>query len=325
MGNTAWYDRKGTLWLIQKPAFTAWYSDSLERFIPFLDFQGKPFQWNSTFEGLAYEDDSGNFWAASSGNTIQKLNRSNQRLTSYPIPTNSNVRNFFQDPSGTIWAIDVSSNFYRLNQDESAFEFVDLYPPQSQIKRWDGVYAVRKDKQGNIWCTYHAGGLSKLTSQSTLSGRGTLIMEEYLPETRCLGLYIDEQDDLWIGTNQGLWKFDPKGEEIVEKIGPEQGLDGPRYKYVWKDNKGRFWLYRNKGIALYLPDSKRTIIPEPLQNLSCLSFLHIAKLGDYQLLTVKVLLALILLYLNQIVFLLLSISKHFKPDLIKKSRHIFLG
>lgn len=75
------------------------------------------------------------------------------------------------------------------------------------------------DKFGHVWAA-HAGGVSHFNLRSWEK------IHFKKQEVRSLGL--DEEDNVWIGTNEGAWKHSPnyahaKGRSLDKKKGPEEG------------------------------------------------------------------------------------------------------
>lgn len=167
------------------------------------------------------EDSQSNVWVST--DVLYKWNRSADILTSFETAPdrlndfgNTGAWSMIQDRTGNIWAA-TPQGLYRYHPgSDRVWQY--RYDPQnpSGLKE-KSVYAVFEDRSGNIWIA-SASYFSRLTDQS--AGRFTHYRFQFSdrdPETAppYSVIFQDEGDGLWLGTPDGLLKFNPTTESFT--------------------------------------------------------------------------------------------------------------
>lgn len=75
-----------------------------------------------------------------------------------------------------------------------------------------------------------------------------------------LDLYLDGQGVLWLGTGDGLSRYEPDrydpGRGELRHFGPRDGLPGSNVYSILEDDSGYLWLGTNRGLARFDPSPK---------------------------------------------------------------------
>jgi ligand-binding sensor domain-containing protein/serine phosphatase RsbU (regulator of sigma subunit) len=121
---------------------------------------------------------------------------------------------------------------------------------------------IKEDQNGHIWIgTNDAGTFEYLPAQNRFNYN--FILNSYNRQGIVSAMEIDHQNNLWVGTIDGLLYFDI-GNNQVERLTQIHGLAGSDISSLYADSKGIVWVgARGKGLAKILAD---TIIQIDLGN-----------------------------------------------------------
>jgi ligand-binding sensor domain-containing protein/serine phosphatase RsbU (regulator of sigma subunit) len=169
-----------------------------------------------TIDGLSdndisclYEDTKGNIWIGTKqkgvsvydGKNIKKYNRENGL-------TNTSISSITQDSEYHIWIGTEGGGAFVYN----GKNFVNYKVKDGLIS--DYVTLVTADKNKNVWLGTNKGlnkfNLEKLTFSSFLKGDGFTGVE-----TKARASYLDNENNLWFGTVNGAFKYNPKLDAVV--------------------------------------------------------------------------------------------------------------
>lgn len=107
------------------------------------------------------------------------------------------------------------------------------------------IYDLCKDVEGNLWVVSDENGIRQANRQF-----------EYLPTDfqNIQSVLSDEDNGLWIGTQNGLFKYKPKQEPSFELVLPNTALN---ILSLYKDKYGVLWIGTfGDGVLCFDPDTK---------------------------------------------------------------------
>jgi len=140
-----------------------------------------------------------------------------------------------------------SMHHSRQKQEQGLEGVNDAYNPNYVISM-----AVQAD--GTVWAGTWGAGLSRFDAQSALRGADsgkqwkTYTTKDGLPANHIFMLYVDKKQQLWIGTSQGLARFDPKTEHFDLK-GVADGLYAENVFSMTNAQDGSLWIGSFGGVA----------------------------------------------------------------------------
>ncbi len=174
------------------------------------------------------QDTSGQMWIGTASGLYRKTDRSVARLSK----PSRQVNTIFTDKSGHTW----------LGTREGLWELVNEIPRPVEGFSLE-VLAVGEDRKGLIYLATENQGLF-IWNGSNFS---PFIGNRWLPKTQIESIYGDSSGNLWIGSADGLFRWD-ETTSSMEQLGIRAGQS------VWsidKDLWGNLWIGTNKGLSLY--------------------------------------------------------------------------
>lgn len=134
------------------------------------------------------------------------------------------------------------------------FYFYSLKDNRFVIPKWNKTYQyqsgpIYSDKSNNIWFCFNKGGVLKV--DSLLNVKQWITTEMGLPENAPSSLIEDNNNNLWVGTQKGLYRVNKNGE--IRPFGYEDGLSGLTFcpGSATKDSNGNIWWANEKGLVTF--------------------------------------------------------------------------
>lgn len=156
----------------------------------------------------------------------------------------SSVRVIFQDSRGFLWfGTEDGLNRY----DGYTFK---VYKPDPDVAnslsdRW--ITSIVEDKEGFLWIGTRLGGLNRYDPRTEQFIHFLYDDEKLssLNNNHINVLYLDKNDNLWIGTPRGIDLFDRATNRFIHKgFNPLQRWDASKKNItaIYEDSIGRFWI-----------------------------------------------------------------------------------
>ena len=204
------------------------------------------------------EDRSGNLWAGTYNHGLLHLDRRTGKFQTYrhnpadPYSlSNDIVTRLLVDHSGALW---VATNDGLNRFDPATGRFI-VYKPDPPKRIVDYLELV-EDVKGALWLGTDSSGLyrfdpatAKFTGyEHDMDRPGTL------SDNRVNSVHFDRSGTMWIGTQNGLDKFDSKTGTFTVYT-QRDGLPGNAVGCILEDDHSNLWMSTNKGIARFDPQS----------------------------------------------------------------------
>lgn len=104
------------------------------------------------------------------------------------------------------------------------------------------------DSRGLVW-TCHYGGVSYYDPQKD---HISIVGESVLSESICSSILEGNNGIIWIGTNIGLFAYNPNS-EVLNKYTSQDGLSNDYITGILEDSKGNIWCSTMRGISCFNP------------------------------------------------------------------------
>jgi transcriptional regulator with PAS, ATPase and Fis domain/ligand-binding sensor domain-containing protein len=225
-------DRAGTLWVGTE-------NGALDRFV-----QGKwtvytkREGWLETTIHCLLEDREGNLWLGSDLGGLIRLKRSEVTALGreHGLPDGT-VAPIMADRQGNIWVGSACSGVFRVSAGQMT--------ATSRLSPTTCVWSLQVDSDSAFWYGTWGGGLTEVRDGKLI----TYTRENSeLSSNVVLALYRDRQGTLWIGTQEGLNRFDD-GRFTVYRA--SDGLVHDDVRFIMEDRHGALWLGTVGGLSRF--------------------------------------------------------------------------
>jgi len=156
--------------------------------------------------------------------------------------------------TGKNYSVTKSLHFFRNPSDPNSLSsnrIISLYMDRN----------AQQDKREILWIGTYGGGLNRLEMISDSLGKRRVVIKRFsenqgLANNIIYGLQGDKNGQLWLSTNSGLSRFDPR-EERFFNYGIADGLINRQYFWgaTFQNKKGLLLFGGINGLDLFYPDS----------------------------------------------------------------------
>lgn len=194
------------------------------------------------------EDREGNMLLGTSGEGIEVF--SGERFISYSkrngLPDNQ-VWAVCQDRNGNYW-FGTNEGVSVYNPKETREKAFRNYSVEQGLPS-NNIRAIVEDHMGNMWIATWGGRVIKFDYQS---GRLTPVPAlNEIVNTFAGCLMIDRRHNLWIGTNEGIVRYD-LNTQVIKTFRTIDGLSDNDISCIFEDSRSRIWVgTKQKGVTLY--------------------------------------------------------------------------
>ncbi|MBW4889957.1 response regulator [Mucilaginibacter sp. HMF5004] len=266
---TIWLGTKGRGLLMAVPLNADHSKYKVTRFIP------DPNDLNSISNKQIYsvfEDNKHRIWVGTFGGGLNLVVKDGDRVTfknyqnafkNYPIASCNVIRHLNQDSRGRIW-IATNNGLVIFNPDKGGpnnYTFSRYFKVPGDLAGLgnNSVQVIHKDRAGQMWVGTFGGGLYKQIADAD----GKLRFKFYttadgLPNDIILGMVDDNRGNLWIATENGLSRFEPRT-EVFNNYGAYEGITDYRFAEAacLRSRSGLIYFGCLDGFISFHPDKVR--------------------------------------------------------------------
>jgi len=213
---------------------------------------------NDDITALELDDASNNLWIGTrKGLTLFKID-THTFTTFLPDKNNSNslpdeeIRSVYVDKFKRVWVGTKTKGVYLFFLKENRFKKIP-------IPGFDYVKEIFEDKKGNIWVgSYETGSVAKITLDATGAIAKIISYTLSIPNSDEKNPYLnfiyeDAKSDIFVGTRQGLYKFDKARNRFVNlyiENDEIRGSLGPYFLSVARAPDGKYWVGTLGGLLV---------------------------------------------------------------------------
>lgn len=183
--------------------------------------------------------------------------------------SNDIVIALFQDSRGDLWAGTRDGGLNRLiiQPDSSGAFFERFLPEKNNLNSLSNneVACLNEDDEGNLWVGTNGGGLNQLERVYDPEQKKERFVFSHFGEQEGLlgdavfGILQDERQNLWLSTNAGIFKFDPRLPAGLQfrQFTTDHGIQGNMFHTgaFYKSKSGRMYFGGQKGFNAFYADS----------------------------------------------------------------------
>ena len=207
------------------------------------------------------QDQHGALWIATF-NGVDRLDPATGDYTHYkkdPDDPNSlsedTAHSLYIDDEGIVWIGTWRSGLNRFDPATQTFTSYVHDPDDPNSLSHNNVQAIVEDAAGKLWLASYGGGLSYFDPDTGTSTRYRHDDADphSLSSDLVMTLYITSDDVLWVGTNDGLSRFDPETASFVRY--PDY-FGGHTVYMMTESADGVLWVAARDGLKRFDPQSE---------------------------------------------------------------------
>ena len=199
--------------------------------------------------------ENGILWVSLKYNGLLKINTRKREFTQFKHDPNDSssiiddtVWDIFEDESGIVW-LATSSGLCSFDPSNNTFSKIgDFTNHREKV-----TLSLYKDTDNNIWFGTMGGGLKKydIKTKKIVS----YLEEDGLPNNTVYCVIGDNDGNIWVSTNNGIGKLDPKTEAFTN-YDVNDGLQSNEFNSgaKFKSSSGEIFFGSINGINSFFPD-----------------------------------------------------------------------
>ncbi len=202
------------------------------------------------------EDRDGNFWLGTTGG-LKLYNKKKENCIIYKNdPENTNsltntwVNTIYEDRDTNLW-IGTSTGFSLRNHKTGSFTQYLYRPGDAHKVKLGGISAILRDKTGKLWISEWNYGVNLFNQESNT-------FKNYLMGIQVSCLYEDADAALWLGANNGLYKYDRSADAFIRFKVSGSFSEIPDVSKMVEDNQKYLWLQTSDGMMSLNPQRNET-------------------------------------------------------------------
>ena len=243
---TVFADHSGTLWIGTDGSGLERYDQALRQFVALTNDRSDPFSLSSNVVRSIYEDRQSQLWVGTYLGGANLLGRQRgfafftHRGTDRQSLSAPAVASFLEDDAGHIWIGTEGGWLDRF--DPQSGKFV-AYRFPFQDPGGAAVMCLHQDKRGRIWVGTYRGGLARFNPKTGAfqTYRHTIANPKSVANDEIWAIEEDAGGKLWLGTNDGLDRFDPDSGVVLSHYGIAN-LGGVDIRTLHFDRQGNLWV-----------------------------------------------------------------------------------
>ena len=207
-------------------------------------------------------DRFGVFWVGTE-NGLARFDREAEKWTKFTGLKGSTIQGkaFLEDEAGTLW-VGTWHGLNRISPNRNDIKTYTHNPDDLNSLSSDHVISLHHDDSGHLWIGTFGGGFNRFDIQNEkFTG---YFEKDGLPNNVIYGILEDENNNLWLSTNNGLSQFNPATEEF-RNYDSSEGLQGNEFYWgaAFKNEDGSLMFGGVNGLNIFFPSeiTNNAIIP----------------------------------------------------------------
>lgn len=225
--------RVGGLWLATWVGGLKHFDPGSEKFTHYSYREWQSLGLNKIKVYSLFETPEGILWIGTYGGGVVSYNPQTRVFSSYgqdavagPGLYRGDINDLLVDQSGRLWAGTNEDGFYMLVLATGAVVRYAYTPGNTNGISHNDIKVIFEYPAGILWIGTWGGGLNRFEVET---GKWqSFTMQDGLPDNVIFSIEKDHQGNLWLGTQNGLCKFNP-GTGRCENYGKKDGLQGGEF------------------------------------------------------------------------------------------------
>lgn len=209
---------------------------------------------------VLHEDRRGNIWVGTFGGGLNRFDEATGAFVQYSAGADAlipspRVTALADDVVGALWIGTDGRGVYRLEPDTSRVQHFRHDPSSTTSLPSDAISATHADPAGPVWLGTRGGGLVRLTWTPDGPVWKAYTKRHGLQNEVVYGIEPDKAGQLWLSTNNGLFRFDPVNERFT-MFNASHGLQANEFNFGahYRAFDGELFFGGIKGFNAFLPE-----------------------------------------------------------------------
>ena len=221
-----------------------------------------------------YEDGAGTLWVGTFRGGLASIDPASGKITRYPFgPSISNSLSsskasaIVEDRLGNLWVGTAGGGLNLLDRKSGRFYAYRRDDRDPASLGDDTVYALHIDRHGDLWVGTAGAGLERVIGSS--ANPNTIHFESQahidgMSNQVVYGIESDKEDRLWLSTNHGLARLDPRT-HAVRLFHQVHGLQDEEFNFNahFASADGTLFFGGNNGFNAFSPERIEADTPAP--------------------------------------------------------------
>ncbi len=251
-------DKEGILWIGTFDGGLNKFDRKKEKFIHYRYNPDDPHSIGADYIRTIFEDKQGNLWIGAYNGGLNLFDRKRERFTRYRYDSSnprslSNDRVFaiFEDSDNVLW-VGTAGGLNKFNREKEEFTRYLYRPDDIHSLSKDMIMCISEDRSGSLWVGTYGGGLNLFNREKENFTHFT--EKEGLPNNVVYSILEDEAGNLWLSTNEGLSRFNPR-EKIFKYYDIRDGLQNNEFNSgaYFKSKSGEMFFGGCDGFNAFFP------------------------------------------------------------------------
>lgn len=254
-------DHTGQLWIGTDKGGLNRFDPESERFSVYKHIPENSASLSDNSVWSILEDHEGTLWIGTGGGGLNKFNRKTGAFSCYkhdPDNNNSLCNNYIwticEPIPGSLWIGTNGGGISVFNIKSEHFTNFESKPDDPNSLSSNFIYSIFKDIEGTIWTGTLGGGLCRYNPMNN-----TFIQfqgQNILPNEVINGIEEDNNGNLWLATNKGITRFNPRT-LLTKNFIPRDGLQSNEFNNGahFKSISGEMFFGGIYGFNSFFPDS----------------------------------------------------------------------
>lgn len=168
----------------------------------------------------------------------------------------------YEDRAGVMW-IGTFSGVNKFDNKKKKFAHYKIFNSNSNGK--NVISSIHEDKSGALWVGAFGGGFTRLDRENGNTVNYSNIPNDpsSLSDNRVTSVLESNTGEFWVGTNNGLNKFDPLGKKFYRYLPGANDPGSLSNGYIWslfEDGSGMLWIGTLNGLNKFDKKSETFIV-----------------------------------------------------------------
>ena len=260
-------DLDGNIWLGTFGKGLYIYYKSTDQIVSFTYNHNNPNSISNNEILSIFKDFSGIMWVGSNG--LDKYNPKKEKFILYNYDQFStqatvyrHIHAIYEDDRDVLWIGSKSDGIHVLDRKRKTSW--DITSNDANSLSSNKVRVIRENPRGILWVGTDDNGLNKIIlnenrkPEKFIYYKHSPLQFNSLSSNTIYTLYFDNDNSLWIGTDNGISKMNLTSEEIKRYVpNPNDpfALNNLTAYYIYGDRSGTIWVATDNGLNKYVPEN----------------------------------------------------------------------